>query len=217
MSTVNLFHVTFPKSRLCIAKPATQAKGLLVFQHTAPFLPTFLLSCLLNSRSAPTSRYRSWFTSWVTGYEVSVPVVQCLSCCWNMMCFSGWEVAVLLFHLSEVYGRTQSNKEECWWVNNESLRQSKVLSKEKDQQFQISSRSISEDFRLCWNFCLQLLLCYVVCVGSILSCDSVRHTYVCMLMQFFQEMWSLKSCSYVLLFPPLLLFCRVARGHNLLL
>lgn len=132
MSTVNPFHVTFSKSRLCIAKPATQAKGLLVFQHTAPFLPTFLRSCLLNSRSAPTSWYRSLFTSRVTRYKVSVPVVQCLSCCcWDMMCFSGWEVAVLLFHLSKAYGRTQCNRGEYWWVNDEWLRQSCALWKEK--------------------------------------------------------------------------------------
>lgn len=79
--------------------------------------------------------------------------------------------------------------------------------KKKHQQFQISLRSISKDFRLCWNFCLQLLLCYVVCVGHILCCDiccdSVRHTYVCMLMQFFQEMWSLRvapTCSCSLCF-----------------
>lgn len=92
ISTMNLFHTTFSKLRLCIPKSrkqATRAKGLLVFQHTALFLPTFLLSCLLNSRSAPTSWYRSLFTSQVTGYEVSIPVVQSLPCCrWDTMCFS---------------------------------------------------------------------------------------------------------------------------------
>lgn len=87
-----------------------------------------------------------------------------------------------------------------WWV----IKAKQSIVKEKNQQFQISLRSSSEDFRLCWNFCLQLLLCYAVRVGCILCCDiccdSVRHTYVCMLMQFFQEMWSLRiaptcSCS----------------------
>lgn len=121
--------------------------------------------------------------------------------------------------LEQVYGRSQCNRDKCWWVNNESLRRSRVLSKERNQQFQIISRSVSEDFRLCWRFCLQLLLCHVVCVGSILCCDiccgNVKHTYVCMLVQVSQEVWS--SCTYVFPFLLLLLFCRAARGHSLLL
>lgn len=137
MSTVNLFRATFSKSRLCIPKPrkqAIQAKRLLVFQHAAPFLPTFLLSCLLNSRSAPTSWYRSCLQ--VGSQDMKWANAQCLPCgCWDLMCFSGWEASVLLFHSRKAYGITRCNRGESWWVNDESLslRQHSVLSKEKKQ------------------------------------------------------------------------------------
>lgn len=167
MTTVNLFHGIFSKSRLCIPKrrkQATQAKGLSVFQHAAPFLPMFLLSCLLNSRSAPTSWYRSLFTGQVKGYKVSIPVVQCLlCCCWDVMCFSRWEAAVLLFHPSKAYGTTPCNREESWWVNDESLslRQQSVLSKEKKNPKSVEEQSLTISGFVV--ICLQSLLYHVVC------------------------------------------------------
>lgn len=199
MRTVNLLHVTFLKSGLCIDKTATQAKGLLVFQHTAPFLPTFLLSCLLNSRSAPTSWYRSLFTSWVTGYEVSVPVVQCLSCC------LGYGV---LFWVGS--GSTLVSLEQGIWQN--TVQQRGVLMSEqwviKAKQSIVKRKRSTTAKQLkisVWRFQALLEFLFAIAsllcsVGCILCCDICCYTNVCMLKQFFQEMWSLRvaplcSCS----------------------
>lgn len=142
MSTAYLFHATFSKSILCIPKIRTQAMQVkrLVFLLLLFSLQFFWAVCLIlnSSGAAPTSWCRSLFTSWVTGHEVRIqtPIVRCLSyCCWDVMWFAGWEVAVMLFHSKKAYGTMWCNREESWWVNDESfsLRQHSVLSQNKNK------------------------------------------------------------------------------------
>lgn len=170
-STVNLFHVTFFKIK------AMHGKISYPVQRDFQYFSTLLLFyihfswavCLIPDLlpQADTGLYLqvgSQDMRWVYLLYSAFLVVVGIWCAflggkWQY-CYFTWAR-----HMAE-----HSATEKCWWVNSESLR-AKYCQKKKNQQFQIGSRSVSEDFRPCWNFCLQLPLCYVVCVGCILCCD----------------------------------------------
>lgn len=143
MSTAYPFHPTFFKIHAVHSKnkkTSYAGEGTLVFLLLLFSLQFFWAVCLIlnSSGAAPTSWCRSLFTSWVTGHEVRIqtPIVQCLPyCCWDVMWFAGWEAAVMLFHSKRAYGTMWCNREESWWVNDESLslRQHSVLSQNKNK------------------------------------------------------------------------------------
>lgn len=94
-----------------------------------------------------------------------------------------------------------STTEECWWVNSESLRAKQSIVKRKKSTIPNRLKISIWRFQALLEFLFAAtpLLCSVYWMHSLLW-HLVRHTYVCMLTQISQEIWSLgvapmRSCS----------------------